>query len=87
MRERDTDENKIKMDQVKREEAKKAVEEAKTQTGEEKQRIFDEAKVKEAEMKITEAAKAESNQIITKPVANTVEGSGSVWNNGSYHWE
>jgi len=72
---------------MKREEAKKAVEEAKTQTGEEKQRIFDAAKEKEAEMKVIEAAKAESNQIITKPVANTVAGSGSVWNNNSYHWE
>ena len=57
MRERDTDEIKVKMYQIKREEAKKAIEEAKTQTGEEKQRIFDQAKEKEAEMKVAEAAK------------------------------
>lgn len=38
-------------------------------------------------MKKAEAVKAETNQIVTKPVANKVEGSGSVWNNGSYHWE
>jgi activator of HSP90 ATPase len=44
MKARDSDEAKVKQDQMKREEAKKAVEEAKTQTGEEKQRIFDEAK-------------------------------------------
>lgn len=87
MREKDSGENKIKLDQIKREEAKKAVEEAKTQTGDEKQRIFDEAKKKEAEMKTTEAAKAEANQIPVKAVANKVEGSGSVWNDGSYHWE
>lgn len=36
MRERDSDENKVKIDAAKREEAKKKVEEAKTQTGEEK---------------------------------------------------
>lgn len=87
MREKDSDENKVKMDNAKREEAKKAVEEAKTQTGEEKQRIFDEAKKKEAEMKQTEAAKAEANQIPIKAVQNENKGSGSVWNNGSYHWE
>ena len=36
MREKDSDENKIKMDKMKREEAKKAVQEANEKTGEEK---------------------------------------------------
>jgi hypothetical protein len=40
-------------------------------------------------MKKQEAVKGLLNQIPVKPVEkqNTVEGKGSVWNNGSYHWE
>jgi len=38
-------------------------------------------------MKQVEAAKAEANQIPVKAVQNVVQGSGSVWNNNSYHWE
>ena len=52
MRARDADENKLLKDQMDRENAKKAVEEAKATTGAEKDKIFEEAKVREAEMKI-----------------------------------
>jgi hypothetical protein len=38
-------------------------------------------------MKEAEAAKAEAGQIQMKAVVNENKGSGSVWNNGSYHWE
>ena len=53
MREKDSDENKIKMDKMKRDEAKKAVKEANEKTGQEKQRISEEAKTREIEMKKT----------------------------------
>lgn len=77
------------MDQQNRENAKKAVEEAKEKTGEQKQKYFDDAKIKEAEMKKAEAEKAKLNQVPLKPVSkqNVNEGTGSVWNNNSYHWE
>ena len=52
MRARDADENKLMRDKMERENAKKAVEEAKATTGAEKDKIFEEAKVREAEMKI-----------------------------------
>lgn len=52
MRARDADEIKLKKDQMEREQAKKAVEEAKATTGAVKDQIFEEAKVKEAEMKV-----------------------------------
>jgi hypothetical protein len=58
MRDKDADEIKLKRDQMEREEAKKAVEEAKKQTGEIKDKIFDEAKKKEEEFKQQEAEKA-----------------------------
>jgi hypothetical protein len=61
MRAKDSDENKIKMDKMKREEAQKAVKEANEKTGEEKKRIFDEAKTKEVEMKKVQAEKAKLN--------------------------
>ena len=54
MREKDADEIKLKKDQYEREQAKKAVEEAKQKTGEMKDKIFIEAKKKEEEMKIAE---------------------------------
>jgi hypothetical protein len=68
MREKDSNENKLKMDKMKREEAKKAVIDANEKTGQEKKRIFDEAKNKESKMKIAEAEKAKLNQIPMKPV-------------------
>ena len=68
MREKDSNENKLKMDKMKREEAKKAVIDANEKTGQEKKRIFDEAKNKENKMKIAEAEKAKLNQIPMKPV-------------------
>ena len=54
MREKDADEIKLKKDQYEREQAKRAVEEAKQKTGEMKDQIFIEAKKKEEEMKIAE---------------------------------
>ena len=51
MRDKDADENKLKQDQKNRENAKKAVEEAKVKTSDIKAQIFDQAKVKEAEFK------------------------------------
>lgn len=89
MKTRDGSEQKVKMDQQNRENAKKAVEEAKEKTGDEKQKIFDDAKIKEAEMKKAEAEKAKLNQVPMKPVTkqNVAAGTGSVWNNNSYHWE
>lgn len=90
MRDKDADEIKLKRDQMEREEAKKAVEEAKKQTGEIKDKIFDEAKKKEEEFKQQEAEKAKQNQVpmrVNAEKVNNVEGKGSVWNNNSYHWE
>jgi hypothetical protein len=52
LREKDADAIKVKQDQAERENAKKAVEEAKETTGADKQKFFDDAKKKEAEMKI-----------------------------------
>ena len=52
MRAKDADENKLQQDKIDRENAKKAVEEAKATTGVAKDKIFEEAKVREAEMKI-----------------------------------
>ena len=51
MRDKDADENKLKQDLLKREKAKKAVEEAKEKTNDIKAQIFEQAKVKEAEFK------------------------------------
>lgn len=51
MRARDADENKLMRDKMERENAKKAVEEAKATTGAKKDEIFEEAKVREAQMK------------------------------------
>ena len=58
MRERDSDEVKVKKDALEREQAKKAVEESKENTGQKKEEIFLEAKKKEEEMKKTEKEKA-----------------------------
>ena len=52
MRAKDADQNKLQQDKIDRENAKKAVEEAKATTGAAKDKIFEEAKVREAEMKI-----------------------------------
>jgi activator of HSP90 ATPase len=90
MRARDVDENKLKKDQMDRENAKKAVEEAKATTGAAKDKIFEDAKVREAEMKVQEKKKADEGLVpmkVAEKPAVVVEGSGSVWNNNSYHWE
>jgi len=90
MRARDADEATVKRDQMEREAAKKAVEEAKETTGEAKQKIFDEAKQREAAMKVEEQKKADAGLVPMKAVqkpAQVIEASGSVWNNNSYHWE
>ena len=90
MRARDADENKLKKDQMDREDAKKAVEQAKATTGAAKDKIFAEAKEREAEMKVQEKKKADEGLVpmkIPEKPAVVVEGSGSVWNNNSYHWE
>lgn len=87
MREKDADEIKLKRDQAERQKMALNVEEAKTKTDDIKAQIYEDAKKKEAEMKVNEAEKAKLNQVPLKPVVNKVEGTGSVWNNNSYHWE
>ena len=61
MRNRDSDEIKLKQDKMEREEALKKVEEAKKQSGEQKDKIFDEAKKNEAAFKAEQAEKAKLN--------------------------
>jgi hypothetical protein len=64
------------------------VEEAKEKTDDVKKEIFDKAKENEAIMKLAEAEKAKQGFVPLKSApVNKVEGTGSVWNNGSYHWE
>jgi hypothetical protein len=58
MREKDVDEIKILKDKMEREQAKKLVEEAKEKTDDLKKEIFDQAKQKEAAMKLAEEEKA-----------------------------
>jgi activator of HSP90 ATPase len=75
---------------MEREKAKAAVEEAKETTGAQKQQIFDDAKQREAAMKVEEKKKADEGLVPMKQVqkpAQVIEASGSVWNNNSYHWE
>ena len=57
--------------------------------GEQKQQIFDEAKKKEQEFKQQQEQLAKQNMVPMKDVTkvNTAQGTGSVWNNNSYHWE
>ena len=56
-----------------------------------KDKISEEAKVKEQEMKKLEEAKALLAKVPIKQIQNPnvkkVEGTGSVWNSNSYHWE
>ena len=64
------------------------VEEAKTKTDDIKKEIFDQAKENEAKMKKAEEEKAKAGVVPLKSApVNKVEGTGSVWNNNSYHWE
>lgn len=88
MRERDVDEVKILKDKMEREQAKKNFEEAKATTDDVKQEIFDKAKEQEAQMKLDQAQLAKQGVVPLKSApVNKVEGTGSVWNNNSYHWE
>ena len=88
MREKDVDEVKILKDKMEREQAKKLVEEAKEKTDDVKKEIFDQAKEREAQMKKQEEEKAKQGIVPMKTTqVNKVEGTGSVWNNNSYHWE
>jgi hypothetical protein len=88
MRDKDVDEVKIIKNKMEREQNLKMVEEAKTKTDDVKKEIYDKAKEAEAIMKLAEAEKAKQGVVPLKSAPiNKVEGTGSVWNNGSYHWE
>jgi hypothetical protein len=54
MRDKDSDEIKIKMDMAAREQAKKATEEAKEKTSDLKDKMFEDTKKKDQEMKVVE---------------------------------
>ena len=65
-----------------------AYKEAEEVSGAKKQAIFEERKQKEEEMKRAEAAKPKPVQQISAAAApQKIEGTGSVWNTNSYHWE
>ncbi|CDW91228.1 activator of hsp90 [Stylonychia lemnae] len=83
----DASEEKIRKDQIEREQALKNYQQAEQDKGDVKQQLFEEQKKKEAEMKeqariLIEQQKSEQPQKVQK-----VEGQGSVWNTGSYFWE
>lgn len=86
LKEKDIDEEKLARAAEAEKAALQEYKEVNEKTAEEKKKIFDEAKRKEAEMKAKEAAKPIPQQVQQK-VSSQVQGQGSVWNTGSYHWE
>ena len=62
---------------------------AEQESGAKKQAIFEERKKKEEEMKQTIAATTTPQQIsaAASNAPKKIEGTGSVWNTNSYHWE
>lgn len=82
IRQIDADEAKIRQDAEQRMKAEEEMKKAVETKGDEKQKIFEEAKRKEQEMKANEAAIKAANEISEKD-----KGTGSVWNANSYFWE
>lgn len=79
----DADEKKIREDGEKRAKEEEEMKKAELTKGEEKIKIFEQAKLKESEMK----QKEEAIKQITGVTDDKNKGTGSVWNPNSYFWE
>ena len=88
LREKDIDEERLAKARAEEQAAIEAYKEAEEVSGAKKQAIFEERKQKEEEMKRAEASKpVPVQQIAAAAAPQKIEGTGSVWNTNSYHWE
>ena len=86
LKEKDIDEERLARARAEEAAAAENYQAAQEQSGAQKQAIADQQKKKEEEMKVVEAQRA-PQQISAAAPKQIIQGTGSVWNTNSYHWE